>query len=135
MSESAVKEGSADPWNPCLTCGACCAYYRVSFYWAECDDAPGGAVPAGMTVQLTPFRRMMRGTERTPPRCVALLGEVGDGVRCVIYDKRSTTCREFPFSWGNGAPNDRCDKARAHFGLGPVTPPVVIDPGKLPKAA
>ncbi|EAX0008081.1 YkgJ family cysteine cluster protein, partial [Salmonella enterica] len=21
--------------NPCMTCGACCAYFRVSFYWAE----------------------------------------------------------------------------------------------------
>ncbi|HCB0868544.1 TPA: YkgJ family cysteine cluster protein, partial [Klebsiella pneumoniae] len=20
--------------NPCMTCGACCAYFRVSFYWA-----------------------------------------------------------------------------------------------------
>ncbi|MFO5452169.1 YkgJ family cysteine cluster protein, partial [Klebsiella pneumoniae] len=21
--------------NPCMTCGACCAYFRVSFYCAE----------------------------------------------------------------------------------------------------
>ncbi|MDX1269447.1 MAG: YkgJ family cysteine cluster protein, partial [Oceanisphaera sp.] len=21
--------------NPCLTCGACCAFFRVSFYWGE----------------------------------------------------------------------------------------------------
>ncbi|EGR9493162.1 YkgJ family cysteine cluster protein, partial [Escherichia coli] len=21
--------------NPCMTCGACCAFFRVSFYWAE----------------------------------------------------------------------------------------------------
>ncbi|HGC1012017.1 TPA: YkgJ family cysteine cluster protein, partial [Escherichia coli] len=20
--------------NPCITCGACCAFFRVSFYWA-----------------------------------------------------------------------------------------------------
>ncbi|EJT1381768.1 TPA: YkgJ family cysteine cluster protein, partial [Escherichia coli] len=20
--------------NPCMTCGACCAFFRVSFYWA-----------------------------------------------------------------------------------------------------
>ncbi|EGM7481565.1 YkgJ family cysteine cluster protein, partial [Escherichia coli] len=19
--------------NPCMTCGACCAFFRVSFYW------------------------------------------------------------------------------------------------------
>jgi len=30
--------------NPCLTCGACCAYFRVSFYFGECVSA-GGAVP------------------------------------------------------------------------------------------
>ncbi|EEX7666747.1 YkgJ family cysteine cluster protein, partial [Escherichia coli] len=23
--------------NPCMTCGACCAFFRVSFYWAEAD--------------------------------------------------------------------------------------------------
>ncbi|THB82127.1 YkgJ family cysteine cluster protein, partial [Pantoea allii] len=21
--------------NPCVSCGACCAHFRVSFYWAE----------------------------------------------------------------------------------------------------
>jgi hypothetical protein len=30
--------------NPCVSCGACCAHFRVSFYWAEADDAPGGIV-------------------------------------------------------------------------------------------
>ncbi|HBP8873638.1 TPA: YkgJ family cysteine cluster protein, partial [Escherichia coli] len=25
--------------NPCMRCGACCAFFRVSFYWAEADDA------------------------------------------------------------------------------------------------
>ena len=24
--------------NPCIECGACCAYYRASFYWAEADE-------------------------------------------------------------------------------------------------
>ena len=40
--------------NPCMTCGACCAYFRVSFYWAEADDA-GGPVPSALTEPLTPF--------------------------------------------------------------------------------
>ncbi len=40
--------------NPCMTCGACCAYFRVSFYWAEADDA-GGLVPSALTEPLTPF--------------------------------------------------------------------------------
>ena len=28
----------SDSLNPCVTCGACCAHFRVSFYWAEADD-------------------------------------------------------------------------------------------------
>ena len=24
-------------WNPCITCGACCAYFRASFYWTEAE--------------------------------------------------------------------------------------------------
>ncbi|RBD00840.1 YkgJ family cysteine cluster protein, partial [Xanthomonas oryzae pv. oryzae] len=27
--------------HPCLTCGACCAYFRVSFHWSEADPALG----------------------------------------------------------------------------------------------
>ncbi|MGE8323794.1 MAG: YkgJ family cysteine cluster protein, partial [Pseudomonas sp.] len=22
-------------YNPCLDCGACCGYFRVSFFWGE----------------------------------------------------------------------------------------------------
>ncbi|EER5964904.1 YkgJ family cysteine cluster protein, partial [Escherichia coli] len=39
--------------NPCMTCGACCAFFRVSFYWAEADDA-GGKVPVSLTEQISP---------------------------------------------------------------------------------
>lgn len=49
--------------NPCMTCGACCAYFRVSFYWAEADDA-GGTVPSALTEPLTPFLRCMSGTNQ-----------------------------------------------------------------------
>ncbi len=49
--------------NPCMTCGACCAYFRVSFYWAEADDA-GGLVPSALTEPLTPFLRCMSGTNQ-----------------------------------------------------------------------
>ena len=58
--------------NPCLTCGACCATFRVAFYWAEADDAPGGTVPANLTHSLPPNRRCMKGTDTYEPRCVAL---------------------------------------------------------------
>ncbi|ENB3270628.1 YkgJ family cysteine cluster protein, partial [Escherichia coli] len=46
--------------NPCMTCGACCAFFRVSFYWTEADDA-GGKVSVSLTEQISPFHRCMRG--------------------------------------------------------------------------
>lgn len=58
--------------NPCMTCGACCAYFRVSFYWAEADDA-GGLVPSALTEPLTPFLRCMSGTNQRQSRCAACL--------------------------------------------------------------
>ena len=108
--------------NPCIACGACCAFYRASFYWAEADDA-GGTVPVELTEKLNDFRRVMRGTNQANPRCVALVGTIGRHIYCSIYEKRSSVCRDFPVAWENGQPNPRCDAARAHWGLLPITPP------------
>ncbi|MHA7833214.1 MAG: YkgJ family cysteine cluster protein [Algiphilus sp.] len=110
--------------HPCLRCGACCAHFRASFYWAEADDATPEGVPVSMTRKLTPHLRVMRGTEGTTPRCVALMGTIGDAVRCTIHPRRSTVCRDFPpsFEDGVGAHNPGCDAARAAWGLPPLTP-------------
>lgn len=108
--------------NPCLHCGACCAWFRVSFYWAEGDDA-GGQVPASLTEPLTPFLRCMRGTNQKAPRCHALSGEVGSHVSCNIYHGRPSPCREFQMSGEQGQVNSACDRARAHFGLPPLVLP------------
>lgn len=126
--------------NPCLQCGACCAYFRASFYWAEGDDATPGGVPIELTAKLTPFLRVMRGTDQPHPRCVALLGEIGKSVRCAIHPQRSSVCRDFVPSWENGEPNPRCDKARARWGLAPLTPHDWEDPDapttpEFPRAA
>ena len=102
----------------CQRCGACCAAFRVSFYWSETDAHPEGAVPASLTVPVSPYHVAMRGTERSPVRCAALDGEVGVQVSCRIYDRRSTTCREFD------AGDDRCDEARRRHGLAPLAQPV-----------
>lgn len=98
----------------CQHCGACCAAYRVSFYWAETDAHPEGAVPHALTVAISPHHVAMRGTERAPARCAALDGEVGRSVACSIYAQRSSTCREF------GAGTQRCNEARARHGLPPL---------------
>ena len=60
--------------NPCQACGACCASFRVSFYWAE---AEARGLPAEFTEQLNPWFSCMAGTNQRAPRCDALAGEVG----------------------------------------------------------
>ena len=107
--------------NPCLSCGACCGCFRVSFYWAECQSA-GGSVPDDRVTKIGPHHVAMIGTTAQPARCIALMGEIGDAVRCTMYAQRSSTCRDFPASWENGSPNPLCDKARAAYGLPPLTP-------------
>ncbi|GDS99982.1 hypothetical protein BvCmsOUP014_00648 [Escherichia coli] len=102
--------------NPCMTCGACCAFFRVSFYWAEADDA-GGKVPVSLTEQISPFHRCMRGTSQKNPRCVALAGTPGENAYCSVYKNRPSTCREFAMSGENGIANEACNRARAKYGL------------------
>jgi len=112
--------------NPCLECGACCAHFRVSFYWGECTSA-GGLVPDEWVVQVTPNRVAMLGTESRPSRCVALVGDVGKpGVGCSMYAQRSSTCREFDASWENGVHSPSCDTARAAYGLPPLPAPGLL---------
>jgi hypothetical protein len=95
----------------CQTCGACCAFFRVSFYWAETDAHPLGQVPQALTKSISPHHAAMQGTTAKPPRCVALAGEIGESVGCTIYEKRSSTCREFEMG------SEGCFKARASHGL------------------
>ncbi|WMP19367.1 YkgJ family cysteine cluster protein [Thiothrix lacustris] len=106
--------------NPCMTCGACCASFRVSFYWGETDAAPGGLVPAHLTEAIAPHHVAMLGTNQAKPHCIALQGEVGQCVSCNIYSLRSSTCHEFTASWEDGKHNPTCDRARANYGLLPL---------------
>ena len=108
--------------HPCLSCGACCAYFRVSFYWREAEktDTPH-AVPLELTVDYTDNYRSMRGTtEKHWVRCVALEGKVGTRVACEIYGSRPSPCRAFGASFEDGQPNPRCDEARAKYGMPPL---------------
>lgn len=112
--------------NPCVTCGACCAHFRVSFYWAEADDAPGGTVPVALTEDINDLRRCMKGTNQREPRCAALEGCVGEQVSCSIYHQRPTACHEFGVTWSRGVLHfsadelERCNQARAAWGLPPL---------------
>lgn len=124
-----------EKFNACLTCGACCAWFRASFYWAEGNDVTPGGVPVHLTEKLNDFRRVMIGTNRVKPRCIALEGVIGQEVRCLIYDRRSSVCRDFPASWIEGERNERCDAARAAWGLLPLEPDNWWLPDKPKKAA
>ncbi|PYC24704.1 YkgJ family cysteine cluster protein [Pseudomonas alcaligenes] len=110
--------------NPCIACGACCAHFRVSFFWGECQSA-GGSVPDQLVEQIGPHHVAMLGTTAKPTRCVGLLGEVGGATRCTLYEQRSSPCREFTASWADGQHNPRCDAARAAYGLPPLEPPLM----------
>ncbi|HMN69367.1 MAG TPA: YkgJ family cysteine cluster protein [Bdellovibrionales bacterium] len=110
--------------NPCVSCGACCANFRVQFYWreanpGECDHV----VPSGLFEELTPQHRCMKGTnDKHHPKCQGLKGRIGRDASCSIYASRPTPCREFRASYSDGLKHDRCDQARARHGLKPLRP-------------
>lgn len=105
--------------NPCTVCGACCAVFRVDFHPAELAGgafAWNGGVPPALTVPLTAQLVRMQGTDASPPRCIALAGEIGRRVVCTLYDARPSPCREFDTS------HEACARARARHGLPPLGP-------------
>ncbi|EEW6712499.1 YkgJ family cysteine cluster protein [Escherichia albertii] len=91
--------------NPCMACCACCAFFRVSFYWAEADDT-GGIIPVPLTQQISPYHRCMQGTNQKNSRCVALNSEPIVNTYCSIYENRSSIRREFLMSWENSVVNE-----------------------------
>jgi uncharacterized protein len=107
--------------HPCLSCGACCATYRVSMHWSETEPELGGCVPLELTERFGPHQRTMRGTWEKRPRCIALCGEIGIAASCDIYEARPNVCRELKMSWEDGNPSPQCDKARIGHGLAPLT--------------
>ncbi|UXI68139.1 YkgJ family cysteine cluster protein [Tahibacter amnicola] len=108
--------------HPCLTCGACCARFRVAFHWSESTLYSPDGMDVRLTEKLDPHRLCMRGTDGPASHCIALAGTVGVDARCTQYAHRPSPCRELLPAWENGEPSPQCDKARAHYGLPPLTP-------------
>ena len=108
--------------HPCLTCGACCAFFRVSFHWSEADPELGGQVPPELTESLRTHERVMRGTSQANPRCVALDADIGRYSRCTIHDRRPSVCALVPASYEFGEASAQCDKARGAQGWAALTP-------------
>ena len=103
MSEAGLTTGDA-----CLKCGACCATYRVSFYWSE---AMVLGLPDSLVERVSPWLVCMAGTGRPTPRCEALDGVIGREVACRVYSRRPSPCRELQPG------EDKCNRARARHGL------------------
>ena len=106
--------------SACLSCGACCAAFRVDFHRADLATSETVGVPEALTVPLTATLVRMRGTDEAPPRCVALEGELGRQVSCSIYDRRPGPCRDFAPYAPLGMGDDACDRARRRYGLPPL---------------
>ena len=79
-------------------------------------------MPAALVGELTPFLVAMAGTNQAQPRCAALQGELGVATACGIYLARPSPCRELQASYENGVADDKCDRARAKWGLPPLQP-------------
>lgn len=112
---------SQDPIiHPCLSCGACCAFFRVTFPLKE--SQPGGAwkVPASFIEPSGELGSMMGTTKKHQPCCQALTGVIGKNAHCSIYENRPTPCRNFAASYENGVRQKRCDEARQKHGLRPL---------------
>lgn len=122
ITSDKIKRPVGQEGNPCVGCGACCAYFRASFHWLECESG-GGTVPDDTVVQISPHHVAMKGTEVSKtPYCVNLQGVIGQDAFCGGYATRSSSCRDgFPGSYQFGEHNERCDKARAKHGLRPLT--------------
>lgn len=92
--------------NPCLSCGACCMSFRVSFYWAEAL-----ALPDDITEHVTPHIACMAGTNAAAPRCAALGRGSAGPMACGVYEARPSPCREVQIG------DDKCTRARERHGL------------------
>lgn len=102
--------------HPCQSCGACCAAFRVSFYWRESE----GIAPEWVE-SFHPHLSCMKGTNQKNPHCACLQGKVGEQVSCAIYEQRPSPCREFLASFEFGVQESRCDEVRQKKGLRPLT--------------
>jgi Fe-S-cluster containining protein len=97
--------------NTCQQCGACCSAFRVSFYWAE---AVQRGLPDSFMEKVHAHLACMAGTNRPTPQCLALQGQVGKQVNCLVYQARPSPCREVQ-------PGDaKCNEARVRHGLDPL---------------
>ncbi len=117
------QTGLRNNLNPCISCGACCALYRVTFPRESSERGNSSTIPFELTIKVNRKQRGMKGTYGSSPRCIALKGEIGFSVSCSIYSVRPPPCRTFTIAWENGVENERCSRARKFWGLPPLEKP------------
>lgn len=97
----------------CMSCGACCQTYRVSFHWKEAETLD---IPEDLIEPVNNIFVCLAGTNLASPRCNMLDGKVGEKVKCNMYEKRPSPCHEVKVG------DDKCNRARLRHGLPPITP-------------
>jgi uncharacterized protein len=99
---------AGDGENPCVSCGACCAYSENWPRFSTEDDAALELIPAVLV------NTRQSGMRCEGDRCAALSGNVGVATSCTIYAVRPEVCRTC-------MPGDaECAMARRKFGLPPL---------------
>jgi Fe-S-cluster containining protein len=89
----------------CQSCGACCSFSAEWPRFSLESEADIGRIPRAL-VDDARGRMLCSGN-----RCGALVGEVGVGTSCAIYDQRPDVCRACMPG------DDACRLARQHFGI------------------
>lgn len=94
--------------EPCLTCGACCAYSADWPRFSLESDDEIARIPEAL---VAPSGAGMRCAD---DRCAALEGTVGLATRCTVYDVRPLVCRDCLPG------DDACRMARERHGMPPI---------------
>lgn len=77
-------------------------------------------VPHELAVPLIAGLYRMRSSDAAPLPCIALEGEIGKRVRCAIFDRRPSPCRDFAPYALLGVDDEACARASWRHGLKPL---------------
>jgi Fe-S-cluster containining protein len=73
--------------NPCLSCGACCAYSENWPRFSTEDETALDRIPQALV------NAQRSGMRCEGDRCAALTGQIGKATSCAIYPFRPDVCR------------------------------------------
>ena len=91
--------------HPCRTCGACCAFFRVSFHWSEAAPALGGMGRDACHAQVAAALRVVIHVVRDPGggRRVAQVGVFHRGPDGLVEILPGATMTRSGLDFGEGA--------------------------------